>query len=59
MRSCACKEQTSAVVIPDADHFFAGHLPELEKTIADWLVSRHPDFVAHARSGDLRFQHVL
>jgi uncharacterized protein len=36
------KEQTRIVVIPGADHFFAGHLPELDNTIADWLVSQHP-----------------
>ena len=40
------KDQTSIAVIPGADHFFAGHLPELDKTIADWLVARHPDLVA-------------
>jgi alpha/beta superfamily hydrolase len=42
------KEQTHVAVISGADHFFAGHLPELEKTIADWLVARHPDLVARA-----------
>jgi uncharacterized protein len=40
------KDQTSIAVIPGADHFFAGHLPELDRTIADWLMARHPDFVA-------------
>jgi uncharacterized protein len=40
------KDQTSIAVISEADHFFAGHLPELDKTIADWLVARHPDLVA-------------
>jgi alpha/beta superfamily hydrolase len=40
------KEQTRIVVIPGADHFFAGHLPELDNTIADWLVSRHPHLIA-------------
>ncbi len=39
-------EQTRIVVIPQADHFFAGHLPELDSTIADWLVSRHPHLIA-------------
>src|SRR5579862_558376 len=42
------KEQTSVAVISGADHFFAGHLPELEKTIADWLATRHPDLVLRA-----------
>jgi len=42
------KDQTSVAIIHGADHFFAGHLPELEKTIADWLVARHPGLVAAA-----------
>ena len=39
-------EKTTVAVIPGADHFFAGHLPELDKTIAVWLVSRHPHLIA-------------
>jgi uncharacterized protein len=42
------KYQTSVAVIRGADHFFAGHLPELEQTIADWLLVRHPEFVVRA-----------
>jgi hypothetical protein len=42
------KAQTSVEVISGADHFFAGYLAELEKTIADWLVARHPDLIAGA-----------
>ncbi len=42
------KEQTSVAVISGADHFFAGHLPELENAIADWLVAQHPDLGASA-----------
>ncbi len=41
------KDQTSVAVISGGDHFFTGHLPELDKTIADWLVARHPDLVVH------------
>src|SRR4029077_11929070 len=40
------KDRTSIAVIPGADHFFAGHLAELDKTIADWLIARHPDPIA-------------
>ena len=43
------KGQTSVAVIRGADHFFAGHLPELDKTIADWLVARHPDLAVRAQ----------
>jgi hypothetical protein len=42
------REQTSIAVIHGGDHFFAGHLPELDKTIADWLATRHPDLIASA-----------
>jgi alpha/beta superfamily hydrolase len=42
------KERTSVSIIPGADHFFAGHLPELESTIAAWLKARHPELVAGA-----------
>ena len=37
------KDQTSVAAISGGDHFFTGHLPELEKTIANWLLARHPD----------------
>ena len=40
------KDQTIVAIIHGADHFFAGHLPQLDKTIADWLVARHRDLVA-------------
>lgn len=29
-------------LINDADHFFAGHLPEFDRAITTWLVDRHP-----------------
>lgn len=44
------KERTSIAVIPGADHFFAGHLAELDKLIADWLTARHPDLIARSES---------
>jgi alpha/beta superfamily hydrolase len=40
------REQTSVAIIRGADHFFAGHLAELDKALADWLVTRHPDLGA-------------
>jgi len=40
------KEQTSVTIIPGADHFFAGHLPELDSAIATWLVNQHPALTA-------------
>src|SRR5579864_6784324 len=37
------KEQTSVAIISGADHFFAGHLAEVDRTIAAWLKAQHPD----------------
>jgi alpha/beta superfamily hydrolase len=37
------KERASVAIIPGADHFFAGHLPELERSVASWLKAQHPD----------------
>ena len=38
-------EQTQVVII-GGDHFFTGHLPELDSTISGWLLGRHPDLAA-------------
>jgi alpha/beta superfamily hydrolase len=38
-------EQTEVVII-GGDHFFTGHLPELDATIATWLQGRHPELAA-------------
>ena len=35
-------EQTQIAII-GGDHFFTGHLPELDKAIAAWLRGRHPE----------------
>ena len=37
------KTQTSVAIISGADHFFAGHLPDLDRTIAAWLKSQRAD----------------
>src|SRR6202521_438263 len=39
------KERTSVAIISGADHFFAGHLPELDREIAAWMKAQHPDLV--------------
>ena len=39
------KARTSIAIISGADHFFAGHLPELDRAIAAWLMTQHPDLV--------------
>jgi alpha/beta superfamily hydrolase len=44
------KARTKVTMIPRADHFFAGHLPELDRTIAVWLRERHPELAANRAS---------
>jgi len=34
------------VVVENADHFFAGHLNELNTAITSWLLERHPELSA-------------
>jgi alpha/beta superfamily hydrolase len=34
---------TRLVFVQDADHFFAGHLGELDRAICDWLTERHAE----------------
>ncbi len=36
-------ENTQVAIISGADHFFAGHLPELDQVIESWLVARHQE----------------
>jgi uncharacterized protein len=38
-------EQTQVAII-GGDHFFAGHLSELDLTIAAWMLGRHPELAA-------------
>jgi alpha/beta superfamily hydrolase len=41
------KTQTRLAIISGADHFFTGHLPKLDRTIAEWLMAQHPDLEDH------------
>ena len=41
------KARTSVAIISGADHFFAGHLPELDRTIAAWLKTQRTDLAEH------------
>jgi alpha/beta superfamily hydrolase len=41
------KKGTSVAIISGADHFFAGHLPEVDRTISAWLKAQRPDLVEH------------
>ena len=37
---------TSLAIVRGGDHFFAGHLAEMDQVVADWLVRRHPAFAS-------------
>ncbi len=37
------QQQTRVAIVGGGDHFFTGHLPELDRTIAKWLLERHPE----------------
>lgn len=37
------KENTRVAIVRGGDHFFAGHLAELDQAIAAWLRERHPE----------------
>lgn len=41
------KEKTSVVIIHGADHFFTGHLIELDRAIAEWMAAQFPKFAAN------------
>jgi uncharacterized protein len=40
------KTHTQVSVVIGADHFFAGHLPELDRAMSEWLAARHPELTA-------------
>jgi alpha/beta superfamily hydrolase len=40
------QENTRVAIIAGGDHFFAGHLPELDRTITEWILKRHPEVAA-------------
>jgi alpha/beta superfamily hydrolase len=33
------------VIVPHADHFFAGKLDQLDRAITEWLTERHPQLL--------------
>jgi alpha/beta superfamily hydrolase len=41
----AVQEQTKVAIVRGADHFFTGHLAEVDREIAAWLISQHPELV--------------
>jgi len=44
--SAAVKEQTTVAIVRGGDHFFTGHLEELDREIAAWLLAHHPRLTA-------------
>lgn len=43
-------QQTHVAIVSGGDHFFAGQLPTLDRTIAEWLVGLHPELAARAQA---------
>jgi hypothetical protein len=41
------RSNTRIEIVRGGDHFFTGHLAELDATIAQWLQERHPGIVPH------------
>jgi alpha/beta superfamily hydrolase len=37
------RKNTKLEIVSGGDHFFAGHLPDLDRAIAEWLLERHPE----------------
>jgi alpha/beta superfamily hydrolase len=37
------QENTSVAIVAGGDHFFAGHLAELDHALAAWMLHRHPE----------------
>jgi alpha/beta superfamily hydrolase len=40
------RENTRVEIVGGGDHFFTGHLPELDGAMAGWLLERHPGLAA-------------
>lgn len=40
------RQTTTVEIVAGGDHFFTGHLAEMDGTIAAWLVKRHPELTA-------------
>jgi hypothetical protein len=39
-------QEMQVKIVRGGDHFFTGHLPELDQAIAEWLLERHPELGA-------------
>jgi uncharacterized protein len=39
------REETSVAIIRGGDHFFSGHLGELDRAISEWIAGRHANLV--------------
>jgi len=45
------QETTQVAIVAGGDHFFTGHLPELDHAITEWLLGRHPELAARESKG--------
>jgi hypothetical protein len=40
------RDETRVTVVTGGDHFFTGHLAELDRAISEWLLERHPQLAS-------------
>jgi alpha/beta superfamily hydrolase len=40
------RQQTEVKIVRGGDHFFTGHLDEVDRVISEWLLARHPELAA-------------
>jgi alpha/beta superfamily hydrolase len=40
------RDNTRVAIVTGGDHFFAGHLAEVDRAIGEWLLERHPELTA-------------
>lgn len=40
------RQQTQVKIVNGVDHFFTGHLDEVDRIISEWIVQRHPELSA-------------
>ena len=44
--SAKIRSETRVVVVPGGDHFFAGHLANVDEALTAWIIDRHPQLIA-------------
>jgi len=45
------RDATRVSIVTGGDHFFAGHLTEMDQAISEWLLERHPELASRVLGG--------